>query len=395
MPLLEDRRRRPVVTHRIACGRPGKPPVKLDYLEITYNQTDRGDAYVLDAAAMERLATLGPQYTRLVDVEVQEPGGVSKRVKQNRPRRIPIRLFDDDLDVVVDQEYRARAPMPVKKPNGEPMMDGDKPVTRTGVFCHGNGKEAHRLTAGGGEKTIRCCASPSFEPRTDAELAQILGRRAVHNPEDGKRCPFAQNGNPKAGPKCVPETTLFVLSDVVSNIGGVCRIRTHAHSSADTLVRSLQDIKARMPGGLLRNVPLDLVLEMKQLPQPGTGKLQNQPILHIELALPYEKAVQLIEAGLQSEMRALGTVKESRKLLASARDEEAGRDVDDEWPVTDRGPPAAIEHETPSGGLAAVAVPTPPAQVLTPDQVLPPTKPPPAQPALLDPGYDPGVDGDR
>ena len=215
--MLLDRENKKVVTRRIACGIPGRPPKSLDYFEITLTEQSGRDApFEVDKAAMDALVGYGEQYkTR---------------------RRIPIRVDSDDIEDFLVQAYTSRAPLPQLRRDGAPLLDGDgKGVLRPKIWCSGDGRLAKRLTRDGGLDQIRCNCSPRLTARTPDELTQLLTKRMKHNPDDGKRCPFAQNGNEKIGPTCKPETVLICRADVVSNVGSFCRFRSHGHMTADAL----------------------------------------------------------------------------------------------------------------------------------------------------------------
>jgi hypothetical protein len=303
---LKDRGgERKVVTHRIACGRPGRPPRSLDYLEITTTEQPAQDAaFPIDDAAMQALVDLGPRYALPAD----KTGGAIK------PRRIPVRVDSDTIDEFLMQAYRCRVAAPVIGRDGEPLMKGPgQPLMRPQVWCAGDGVEAHRGIKD--KKPIACCASPKHAPRAQDELLQLLRKSSLHNPADGKRCPFAQNNDAKAGPTCKPETVLICRSDVVANVGAFCRIRSHGHFTADALRNSFEQIKGKMPNGLLTDVPLDLVLTMKRFAVPGSTATTAKPVLHVELRLPVEETVRLLNANLQQHLQ---VAQASRRLLAAA-----------------------------------------------------------------------------
>lgn len=359
---LKDRRKKPVITHRISCGRVSGTGQntrieKLDGFEITtFERIGKDGHYVVDRAAMDALEAFGPRYVhKRAKRDGDKPGEETGPIVL--ARRIPIRVDSDDIEDFVTQRYESRAPLPIIGRDGKPIMvNATTLMKKPQVWCHGDGESAMRLSMD--TKTwkstwnkIRCCSSPDCTPRSGKDLVELLDAGASkHNPEDGFRCPYAQNIDKDAGPTCGPVTKLICRSDVVANIGAFCRFQTHAHSSGDFVVESLMEIKRQMPGGILRNVPLDLVLEMKLLGRPG-GHSALQPVSHIELRLTADDTVRLIEANLAVEMRALGAVQESRKLLAAARVEEAEIEEDGEF-----GPhEAPIEREQkPSGAFDVI-----------------------------------------
>ena len=306
---LNDRSPRPVVTHRIACGRPGEtktsPPSSLDFFEITLNARPQNyGLFPVDAGAMSRLESLGYQSVK--------------------PRRIPIRVDSDDIDDFLSQNYTSRMSAPVFGRDGGQLMqkDGVTPLTRLQVWCHGDGRVAKRSGKDGQVKEIPCCSNPrTYRARARDDLLSILSRRSKHDPMDGKRCPYAQNDDGKAGPVCKPESIMLVRCDVVANIGARCRVTSHGHRTADALRTSLEDIKAKMPGGILTDVPLDLVLTMNLTRAPNSAASRMQPTMHVELRVPMEQAVALLQANLQARMQISEGAQRVRALLNAAPDE--------------------------------------------------------------------------
>jgi hypothetical protein len=332
MPRLLDRKPRKVVTHRIACGRPGRPPTKLDFLEVTGTEQKSQDGpYEVDWRAMWALAA--PEFSgRYIP-----PRADGKPIEQGdlKPRRIPVRCPSDRIDEFLEQEYQSRRPLRVKGPDGSWAKDkagGD--VRRPGVWCRGDGKTASRLGGMGTWQVIPCNSSPSHPERPHADVLSIL-RGAEHSPFDGSRCPFAQNRDARLGPTCLPTSELYVHCDVVANIGGLCRVRSHGHRSADALRQSLEEIQARMPGGILRMVPLDLVLQLERMQNPLGSGSSLQPVLHLELRLSYEDTMRVMEANLRAQMSLGSAAIETRKLLEAAREERTSDDeIEAEWPST-------------------------------------------------------------
>lgn len=329
--MLKDRKPRRVVTHRIACGRPGKTrPTALDHFEVTLAEAADDGSFPVDREAHRRLAELGYQ--------------------AEKPKRIPIRLLSDDIDESLHQAYESRAKLPVLGPDGEPVRGRDgESATRLAVWCSGDGETAHRRTASGDTQRIPCCASPGFPPRRGDELSAILGRRAKHDPLDGKRCPFAQNNDPRLGPTCKPTTELFCRTDVAGGIGGLARFRSHGHMTADAIRTSLEQIKVAMPGGVLTDVPLDLVLTMRQVSVPGSTIRTMKPQVHVELRLPPEETVRLLQANLA----ARGQVLDARRMLTEARAASMDEDTGQEWPETSASAPV-LEAHTGGGGSLVV-----------------------------------------
>lgn len=297
--MLRDRTRRKVITHRLAMGRPGnkngtgkeRAPSRLDHFEITTNSPDANGQFPVDREAMARLDK--------ADV-------LGRKYDTQKPRRLPIRVDSDNIEDFMVQRYECRIP---KEGGG------------TEVFCHGDGATAHRLVGRGVRKEIRCCARPQFgdgkgyPDRTPKELDDILSRRVRHNPEDGLRCPFAQNTNAKEGPTCEPVTELVVRCDVATGVGARARFRSHGHRTADQVYGSLLDIKEMMPGGMLQNIPLDLCMQMVRLGDSG----YLQPVAHIELRISPDRAAELASAHAQKRAHLEGQVSEARRLLAEAR----------------------------------------------------------------------------
>jgi hypothetical protein len=83
---------------------------------------------------------------------------------------------------------------------------------------------------------------------------------------------------------------------------------------------SLEQIKSRMPNGILRDVPLMLVLRMVPTPNP-TGGMKPQPVVHVELRLPYDATIRLLDENLKLQMSIAGQLAEREHLLLKARDE--------------------------------------------------------------------------
>lgn len=310
--MLKDRKPRKVITHRIACGRPGTASTyfsALDHFEITsVERQDNKSLFPVDAAAMAKLAELG--------------------YSSEKPTRVPIRVDSDTIEDFLTQEYEARVMLPIVGFDGEPQRDAEgATVKRPQVWCHGDGVEATR-GVGDATKKIPCCSSPfTYKPRTQLQMRDILSKKTGYSPDDGLRCPYAQNSNAKLGPACKPSTTMLVRCDAIANVGAMARVVSHGHNTADRLVSSLRDIKSMMPGGLLRNVPLDLVLVMKRIAEPGTSRSKLQPVLHVELRLPVEQTISLMQANLQASLQIEAGM---RGLLASARVE--AKDHGDEFP---------------------------------------------------------------
>lgn len=310
--MLKDRRPRKVITHRLAYGRPAagsrKFPEKLDHFEITLATADSSGDFPVDKEAMRRLS------------DSEALGGKYDPVK---PRRLPIRLDSDVISDVLHQQYECRV---------KSKRDG-----KLHVFCQGDGEVAERVQSDGTTKTIRCCAAPDFgdrgyADRTPRDLDALLERPTTHNPNDGLRCPFAQNRNPKDGPKCVVVTELTCRCDVVGAIGARARFRSHSHRTADQMVSSLEDIKASLPGGILAHVPLDLVMQTVTMDVPGSTAKAKQPVAHVELRLPYDKTVELTQRRLSESMQLQAQVEESRRLLQAAKTEPSDPEVvEAEW----------------------------------------------------------------
>lgn len=335
---LKDRTTRKVVTHRIACGRPGNPnghgrdksPSRLDYFEITGVEQDPATGqFAVETEAMKNLASFGPRYAT---------NNGDKDNPQPRPRRIPIRVASDDIDEFMPQAYRSRTMLPVVNSDGTPKMvlrkGGSEPVqlTRLQPWCEGDGATAKRLY--GGERiSIPCRCSPKNERPLD-DLQQLLTKRAKHDPvADERRCPWAQNASlastpdapawAKASPVCKPETVLICTCDALGSIGSFARFRSHGHYTADAMVASLEEIKSHI--GVLAGVPLDLVLMMKRINVPGSSMSGMQAIVHVELRMSVDDTVRLLAANLQSRL----SIMEQRKTLQLARTE--AEDIDAEF----------------------------------------------------------------
>ncbi len=287
---LRDRTHGPVITHRVAYGRPGRPPQRLDYFEITSSSID-GEKFPVDEQAHANLsdARFGDRY------------------RSDKPRRIPIRVDSDDIDEFLHQQYECR----IKK-------DG-----RVHLWCSGDGIEAQRKTRDG-DRTIRCSNKPESmggqQERVQRDLVELLKKPGSHDPADSMRCPFAQNRDPKAGPKCDPVTNFIFRCDAIGNLGGRARFRSHSHATADRLRSSLLEIRDAMPGGILAHVPLDLCMTMKTMVMPN-GRTTKQPVAHVELRCTFDEAIALISTKLQAIGAAEQDVRNHRLLTAALHDD--------------------------------------------------------------------------
>lgn len=328
--MLEDRTAKKVVTHRLSVGRPARKGVRgshaeaLDHFEITGVEPDKDGQFPLDREAMERVAAMGPQY------------GTWDKLK-----RIPIRLDSDATDDSLVQHYRCRKSMPAFDAAGQPMMtqapgdDVPSQLHRLQVWCEGNGKTAMRMTKDGTDKVeIPCRSSPKFQSFTREELDNIVtGKLRIDPRVDEHRCPYAslstfevnRSGTEamKKSPNCKPETTLLSRCDATASIGVFARTRSHGHNTADRIRSTLDEIKARMPGGILADVPLDLVVMMVR-PSAGSRLL---PVLHVELRLSADDTVRLIESTMERRFKLEASAQETRRLLAAARAEVEAEDV--------------------------------------------------------------------
>lgn len=285
MSLLRDRQRRPVITYRIAMGRPGNPdgrgrdrsPQELDHFEVTRPGVEEGHLY---AKAQEVHDIVG-----------------------DKPRRLNIIVASDDIEDFVDQRYEARAKM------------GGRVV----VYCHGDGRTAKRRVGDGPDDVVEveCRAAPRREngsgyyDRTPRELAEGIDsefKRKEPPPRGAQlRCPFAQNKDHQAGPMCKPRTKMLCNLVDSPRLGGVSRFQSSGHNTADGIVGSLLAIK-EMTGGFLAGVPLALVLERKQIDYGG--RRATHSVAHVELAIDPRQALEL----------AVGTHRRKAELLAEARE---------------------------------------------------------------------------
>lgn len=345
MTLLKDRSRKRSVTHRIACGRPGNPQASgkeryfssLDHFEITGVEQARGtDQFTVDTEAMKRLVAF------------------DDGVRYKDRRRVPVRLDSNNIEDFLKQEYESRASLPVLGADGTQKMWTQKnqdtgrdelvPAKMVQVWCHGDGQTAKRRQKDGKEKPIRCCADKrNLVERTPDELAQLLSRRVAHLPEDGKLCPWMQNDNAKAAPQCKPTTLLVCRSDVVNNLGSFCKFRSSGHNTADELFTSLDDIKRQL-GNYLEDVPLDLVLVMKNIRHGGTGR--PQPIVHVELRADLDATYRYVNERLKNKQAMLQAA--STKALLPEAMKAAGELEDEEFSRV------VADHQKPGGALGAV-----------------------------------------
>lgn len=297
-----------VVTHRIAVGRPGESersaPSALDHFEITLNERPRGfGLFPVDHEAHKRLADFGVADT-------------------TKPRRVPIRVDADDIDAFLLQEYQSRRKLTVLDRMGQVLVNNKgEEVTRPTLWCHGDGVSAQRMTRDRSFNTVPCRSSPKYRPWPEGELAQLLKGKAVSEmASDDHRCPFSQNSDNRAGPTCKPTTVLICRCDVVGGLGTFARFRSHGHQTADAMRSSLEQIKSRMPNGILRDVPLMLVLRMVPTPNP-TGGMKPQPVVHVELRLPYDATIRLLDENLKLQMSIAGALLAREHLLLKAHAE--------------------------------------------------------------------------
>lgn len=296
--MLKNRRKRPVISRRVAVGRNGRPPKRLDCFEVT------------DAEPP------GPQQAHARDDDFHAIVG-------EKPRRLRVFVASDHEGDWLQQAYEVRAPVPVgpKPPKGEP----DNRPRHTRVVCQGDGDQAERLVD---PMTGRMAATPCnanapehappgrrYRNSTPRELDEIAvmgkggwrprGLRQLLAVYEDRRCPWAQTG------VCKPRTEmLFQLADD-PRPGSLARFRSHSHATADEMASSLEAIKD-VTGGLLRGVPLALVAE-KRLLRHG-DRQQAHTIVHLELDVETVEARRLALNTAEREAQFPEQVRELRQL---------------------------------------------------------------------------------
>lgn len=314
---MRDRQKRRVISHRVAVGRIGRKrpdgrrsaPSKLDHFEITSCELE-DDGFARDEEAHARLSEYG-------------------NPDPDNPTELPIRVDSDNIDDWLLQEYQCH----IKARDGQMR-----------IWCHGDGVTAHRLQRDGTSKDVPCMSKPESiggaPERNLRDLVPLLRAPSTDVPTKAHRCPFAQNRDPKDGPRCLPTTEMVFRLEVVNNIGSRARFRSHAHGTADELRNSLEDIQDMMPGGVLQHVPLSLVVRKRKTSIPG-GKSTWQPAVSARLRVDLDRAIELVNHQLQARGALAERVTHAR-LLERARTELATEDeVAAEWSEV---------AERPSGG---------------------------------------------
>jgi hypothetical protein len=367
MGLLLDREPKKIITHALTFAEwTGGAPKRKDYwMVVRLGASD--SKHELDIAAMENLRTMG-FFAGTGDVKV---------------RKLPIRVDSDDLEDFIDQSYQLRVNVPVRDKNGAVVKKANgQDQHKSECICKGDGVNASRMAKGGVWNAIPCGANINLPARPNAELLQILRKEKQHDPHDGLRCPFAQNGDKNLGPKCGPETVVTCRCDVVGNIGGFARYRSHSHHTADRLVSSFREIREKL--GFLADVPLWLCMEKQTINTPDGRRPME--LVHVELRVTADEALRLMEARLAQ--RAL-IEDRKRKLLMAKNEPDDPLRLAEEFPAHTRAlsaPKTVVNAEGNGVVLAGTNTKAIDAEVVQPTlvDVAPSTKP-----------FDPSIDGDR
>jgi hypothetical protein len=367
MPLL-DRTHVKLVTHSLNFASwAGGAPTRLDHWIICKLGVHDAKQEV-DREAMENLRTMS----------------FFKGDGEVKVRKLPIRVDSDNIDDFLDQNYVMRALKPVLDKDGQPVMGTNgKPKNESYVACKGNGVDASRLasTKSNTWNKIPCNAALTFPERDNPELVALITRKTRHDPNDGKRCPFAQNNNPQNGLICKPETVLTCRCDAIGTVGSFARFRSHGHKTADRMVSTFREIQQKL--GFLADVPLWLCLEKIMINTPR-GRTAMQ-VAHVELRVSADEALRLTEARLAQRAQ---LEDRRRQLRLAAKEPDATSRIDAEFHherlLT---PPKVIQHAEGNG-------------VLLDGQKTQPIDAEVVQPTLVDVSpnekpYDPSVDGDR
>lgn len=216
------------------------------------------------------------------------------RLWGDKPTSLPVRLLFDDIEGNFSSRYVA--------------FVGKK------QWCAGDGVQATRQTGAGPAKVE--CPCPRIAPDYQGE----------------DRCKF--NG------------ALSVILDGMPGIGGVWKFRTTSYNSTVNLMSSLALIK-RVTGGVLSNIPLNLVLHAKQATDPQ-GKQQTVYIVSLE----YPGSVDELRAvGMQQLRQNLDHHIEVNRLESAVRrlllpSPGGPLDGDDEDEIAEEFYPEQIDRDT-------------------------------------------------
>jgi hypothetical protein len=202
-------------------GKDWQPPQKLDHFLIT---------------TMER----GADGNFIVDERLQKKFG-------DPPRSIPVRLIYDDIGLNFATRYICY-------------------YGKT-VFCSGDGETATRLQKDGTFKMIPCTCG-----RQDPKYAGDDGPNGADNV-----------GGKNGKGKCKINGILSALIDGAEMVGGVWKFRTTSYNSVVGILSSLALI-ARITGGRLAGIPLNMTVTPKTVQDPIQGNQQTIYVVGLQFA---------------------------------------------------------------------------------------------------------------
>ena len=210
-------------TRKSKEGKEYRLPIRFDHFVVTTMERDAKGDFVHDVELMKIIG----------DATDQSPDKLT---------RLPIRLIWNDPALNIATRYVAYA--------------------GKSVWCSGNGDEAQRLGALAKGKpneygSVKCPCE-----RIEPGYSEL-----VKNKES-------------PAPICKIAGLLSLLIEGAPGVGGVWKFRTGSFNSVDGLVGSLAFMQG-ITGGQLANIPLDLVLNSKQVTRPD-GKAQKIFFVSIE-----------------------------------------------------------------------------------------------------------------
>ncbi len=299
--MIKDLEPRIPITRRVSAGLPATKdrnyPEKLDHFIISKDA--KGDAFIKDVEA-------------------------HKVVGSDAPRRINIRLMSDVLeDNLHIQHALWVGPRCMCSGDGEAALrqiDGDR--KKFPVPCHSNAEvwpprapEDLLLLKKKVAELNNASKDPVFNARGNDARATLKMLEA-DVPSDPYRCVF--KGMEKGG--CKVTTRLIFRIDGLS---GFARYQSHGSNTARELLTSFALIQ-RETGGVLRNIPLVLVVKWMRISQPD-GKSANAPIVHVEAGNMDPQALAALAAAEVKARAGLETsIAQDRKMLQAAQAEIAG-----------------------------------------------------------------------
>ena len=287
-------------------GEPGQPrqdgrqapPVKFDHFEVTGRERDEAGRLLPDAKLMARL---------IEESDVPTCGGCARSeilakqsgiaiLKQGLPRRLPIVLPYNDIDLVLPNRlalYRNKT-----------------------AFCTGDGIEAMRLE----EKT---------------EKGQVRFGKPVPYGPCGPTCADFQSR------KCKPHGKLRFILGAQENVGGCFEFQSTSWNSLSNLTESLEFIQT-ITGGVLAWIPLYLEVSPQTVqPQdggpsstafiarvtfPGSPQLLLSAVTEqLQLRAPMIAQIRQLEASIRGEVQWTETSEEIDAIAAEFVPEAAGQ----------------------------------------------------------------------